>query len=665
MIFLDVLRSERELGYPNIWKSNFSASYCATDRQGNFDITPRTLNIATNSKVLSHSIVNDGNSLPEVKDDDDSTVDSGGDGQWTKEEAIALTRRLVDVFIKHRHLLLLLEKLGMDHRGADTDPYVKQHLPLSCSQCSMKTCIEEQLKKDSRTLPKGSTVIDIMEDKRKGKGTVATDAIKAGSAILQEPPLEWALYNGLRGSICEYCGHTINKKNKNTGPSHVVTKSGGCSYYSVCSQYCQRKQETRDGNLRWETRVLPAEAMVGLRLALRMSMGVVSQTQSPWGRQTRREMVNIATQSAVAAILATSRDEEIAYIRDLSCRILHAFCIVRCNSFDTTVVVKQRNQTGDTDDLQHFKTGIAIFRKASFINHSCEPCALICFQGFHLTLIATRNISSREEIFITYGPRAGKEFVLSRRPDLQMRKSFTCLCAACVSEWEALQCILARNGKEGGHVEDTGLMCSAIENGGCCGRLVLYTTGGVMLNNNDACKVLKCTESERHSFSEDFIRNCEEVMTLLKSSMRQQQQYLKKTNETNVDADQIEQVRKAVVWLEKSCSSTSYIHAELLHLLSLHEAEAKRYVEAGRLQISANTILRRIFSLAGDEEVALEYYSAGLTLINAEDYCAAYDQFQKALEVWKYSRLPGDGEVQQLEREILPFCVSQIRRRAG
>ncbi len=186
-----------------------------------------------------------------------------------------------------------------------------------------------------------------------------------------------------------------------------------------------------------------------------------------------------------------------------------------------------------------------------------------------------------------------------------------------------------------------------------------------MLNNNDACKVLKCTESERHSFSEDFIRNYEEVVTLLKSSMRQQQQYLKKTNETNVDADQIEQVRKAVVWLEKSCSSTSYIHAELLHLLSLHEAEAKRYVEAGRLQISANTILRRIFSLAGDEEVDLEYYSAGLTLINAEDYCAAYDQFQKALEVWKCSRLPGDGEVQQLEREILPFCVSQIRRRAG
>ncbi len=668
MILLDLLRSERDLGYPNIWKSSFSASYCATDQQGNFYITPRTRDIATNSKVVHDGIVNDGNSLPEVKEDaDNSTVDSGGNGRWTKDEAMALTGRLVHVFIKHRHLLLAFEKVDMDHRGPAADPFVKQHLPLSCSQCSMKTCMDEQLKKDARTLPKGSTVIETIEDKRKGKGTVATDAIKVGSVILQEPPLEWALYNDLRGSICEYCGHRMSKKNKNSWPSHVVAKSGGCSYYSVCSQYCQRKQEARDGNLRWETLVLPAEAMVALRLALRMSMGVLSQTQTPWGRYTRREMVNIATQSAIAAILATPRDQDVAYTCDLSCRVLHAFCIVRCNSFNTTVVVKRRNKTGDTDDVHHLKTGIAIFRRSSFINHSCEPCALICFEGFNLTLIATRNISSREEILITYGPRAGKEFVLPRRQDMQMRKSFTCLCVVCVSEWEALQCILARNGKEGCHVEDTGLMCPVIENGACCGRLVLYTTGGILPNNSDTCTVLKCTKSERHSFPEDFTRKCEEVMALLKSPTRQQkrQQNLNNTNESNVHVDQIAQIRKAVVWLENSCSSTSYVHAELLHLLSRYEAEAKRYVEAGRLQISANAILCRIFSLAGDEEIALEYYSAGLTLIKAEDYVSAYDQFQKALGVWKCSRLPGDDEVQQLEREILPFCISQIRRCAG
>ncbi len=661
MIFLDVLRAERELGYPNIWKSDFSASYYPTDRQESVDTIQRTLNNTSNSKI-----VNDGNSLPEVKDGNDSTVDSGGGSQWTREEAVALTRRLVDVFMKHRHLLLLLEKLGMGCRASAADPSIKQPLPLLCSRCSMKMSVEEQLRKDSRILPKGSTVIEVMEDKRKGKGTVATQAINAGSVILQEPPLEWALYDGLRDSICEYCGHKISEKNtKKTGMPYLMTKGGGrdCSSYSVCSQYCERKQATRDSNLRWETRVLPAEAMVALRLALRMSMGVISHTQSPWGRQSRQEMVNIVTQSAVAAILATSPDEEIEYIRNLSCHILYAFCIVHCNSFNTTMVVKQRSQTGDMDSIQHFKTGVAIFRKASFINHSCEPCALICFQGFHLTLIATRKIGPREEIFISYGPRVGKQSVIPRRHDLQMRKSFTCLCAPCVSEWEALQPILARNGQEGGCVEDTGLMCSAIKGGGCCGHLVLYTRGGSVLKNNNAhCKVLNCTESEEHSFSQEFIHDSEKVMTLLKSLTRhQRQQHLKNTDETNVVADKIEQIGQAAMWLEKN-SSTSYMYAELLYLLSRREAEAERYMKAGHLQIAANTILRRIFPFAGDEEVALEYYSAGLTLIKAEDYYAARDQFEKALEVWKCSRLPGDGEVQQLEREILPFCVSQIRR---
>ncbi len=664
MIFLDVLRAERELGYPNIWKGDFSASYCATDRHGSVDIIPRTLNSTTDRNVVNDSTESVRNSLPEVKDDDDPTVDSGGNDQWTREEAIALTRRLVDVFMKYRHLLLLLETLGMGHRGTSTDPPVKQPLPLSCSHCTMATLMEEQLGKDSRILPKGSTVVEVMEDKRKGKGTVATQAINAGAVILQEPPLEWALYNGLLGSICEYCGHRISEKNKKTEPPSEVIE-GGRSSYSVCSQYCEQKQAARDGNLRWETRVLPAEAMVALRLALRMSMGVISQTQSAWGRQSRKEMVSIVTQSAVAAILATPPDEEIEYIRDLSCRVLHAFCIARCNSFNTTMVVKQRSQTGDVDDIHHFHTGVAVFRRASFINHSCEPCALICFQGFCLTLIATRNIGTREEILITYGPRAGKQYVVSRRHNLQMRKSFTCLCAMCVSEWKALQCILVRNGKEGGRVEDTGLMCSAIEDGGCCGRLVLYTRGGVVMNNSAPCKMLKCTGSEEHSFPQDFICNCEKVMALLKSLMRQQQQqqeeHSKKTNRANGVADQIEQVRHAVMWLEKN-SPTSYVHAELLHLLSRHEAEAGRYVEAGHIQIAANAVLRRIFPFSGDEEVALEYYSAGLTLIKAEDYCAARDELQKALDVWKCSRLPGDSEVQQLETEILPFCASQIRR---
>ena len=92
--------------------------------------------------------------------------------------------------------------------------------------------------------------------------------------------------------------------------------------------------------------------------------------------------------------------------------------------------------------------GAALFALPSFINHSCDPNALVSWEGGGavLRLVAQRPIQKGEEIFISsdddrfvgglYSDGKGGTCNLKRRSWLEEHYGFRCSCRGCTTEVE-------------------------------------------------------------------------------------------------------------------------------------------------------------------------------------------------------------------------------------
>ncbi|EKX51700.1 hypothetical protein GUITHDRAFT_55948, partial [Guillardia theta CCMP2712] len=88
----------------------------------------------------------------------------------------------------------------------------------------------------------------------------------------------------------------------------------------------------------------------------------------------------------------------------------------------------QRNMHGIVD-LKGQNFGHGLYPLASFINHSCEPNAIISFDGNKLVVRALENIPRGTEITIAYVELYAPLDV--RRDALLSRKGFLCRCSRC------------------------------------------------------------------------------------------------------------------------------------------------------------------------------------------------------------------------------------------
>lgn len=75
----------------------------------------------------------------------------------------------------------------------------------------------------------------------------------------------------------------------------------------------------------------------------------------------------------------------------------------------------------------------AIFPKISMLNHSCDPNIRNTFDGPYLSIYATRDIASNEEIFNCYGPNYKLMSTLDRQSSLKQQYCFDCKCNKCMS----------------------------------------------------------------------------------------------------------------------------------------------------------------------------------------------------------------------------------------
>ena len=104
--------------------------------------------------------------------------------------------------------------------------------------------------------------------------------------------------------------------------------------------------------------------------------------------------------------------------------VLNLFAKLECNSFSIT--------DGDLSTV-----GYGLYSDSCFINHSCEPNAVVAYNGAALALMPIRDIRPEEEILISYIELA--QLTSDRQNELSERYNFTCSCKRCSSTGAELE----------------------------------------------------------------------------------------------------------------------------------------------------------------------------------------------------------------------------------
>mmetsp|Transcript_28745 Transcript_28745/g.82984 ORF Transcript_28745/g.82984 Transcript_28745/m.82984 type:complete len:863 (-) Transcript_28745:1320-3908(-) len=117
----------------------------------------------------------------------------------------------------------------------------------------------------------------------------------------------------------------------------------------------------------------------------------------------------------------TSIDDQVL---DRMAVVMQAIARIRCNAFGVSTC----NEAGD-----HCVFGTAFYPRASYMNHSCSPNAIVSFYGTSIRVCLCRDVRAGEEITITYGPLCGKSPSADRHKVLKRDYGFECVCPSCVA----------------------------------------------------------------------------------------------------------------------------------------------------------------------------------------------------------------------------------------
>ena len=80
------------------------------------------------------------------------------------------------------------------------------------------------------------------------------------------------------------------------------------------------------------------------------------------------------------------------------------------------------------------RVAVALYPRASLVNHACAPTARVQFSGRQLQLVSATAMRPAAEVTISYGPTAGRTAVAVRREQLQQQYHFLCCYSACEDE---------------------------------------------------------------------------------------------------------------------------------------------------------------------------------------------------------------------------------------
>lgn len=260
-----------------------------------------------------------------------------------------------------------------------------------------------------------------------GRGLFAIRDVTAGNALLSlDRPLITALDGERIQDTCAWCfawtelpvlsGAGVNQ-------ATTVNACSGCKKVKYCSRACQSKA-WKAGHKR-ECKIFAAqeEAIPNVVVAVMQMMDGIKQGKEEYQALLGMENHRDEFEKAVGKRLETMRlmahtalkmsgEKEVESMQP----ILMAMCCLMCNS--------SRLVTATFDPL-----GLALDPRSAAVNHSCEPNAVVVFDGPKLSVRALKPLKVDEEVFISYVDSSAPYGV--RQAELQDQYFFTCQCKKC------------------------------------------------------------------------------------------------------------------------------------------------------------------------------------------------------------------------------------------
>lgn len=287
--------------------------------------------------------------------------------------------------------------------------------------------------------------VNVAHDSIRGRHLLTRQAVVSGMTLIDhEAPAAFAVL----ADACHQCLTVL--------ASDAQSRCSRCQSAFYCSVDCQRAH--------WPSHRDECAAIAQLSdngrkhlaphllLAVRVAWLFIRERDSPRVKRIATLLTNVAHQSE--ATIA-----QFNQVASLCSRVLFLQKAPDCQyvslPFLTSILsTLGANAIGITEPVELTDIGIALFDRVSLLNHSCDPNAVVLFDGTAAIVRALRPLAAGEEITISYIDRATDRH--ERQRSLLSQYFFTCACARCA-------------GSAANDVFDVALRCS---NGSCSGQVV-------------------------------------------------------------------------------------------------------------------------------------------------------------------------------------------------
>ncbi|XP_065831641.1 SET and MYND domain-containing protein 4-like [Oscarella lobularis] len=295
-------------------------------------------------------------------------------------------------------------------------------------------------------------------DDLKGRFLEAERSMEPGRVVLEEMPRAAVLQREFRASHCSYCFTSIDK-------SSETIQCSACGEETFCSSICKSLARNEYHWLECQHKdlldQLGPEAVLALRLLLAdepdniktserkrakiekfdkwpSDFDLVSSLMTHENRRSEKEIGHYRKVAReLVQVTSTSSNESWSSIdKDvLFGFVMRHLLQIQCNVHAITALVVDRREMGDHVETQNqVRLALAIYPRASLLNHSCDPNVIVSYERRKLFVRTLKSVSKGDELLHCYGPHCARMRFRERRKALREQYYFDCVCSACSTE---------------------------------------------------------------------------------------------------------------------------------------------------------------------------------------------------------------------------------------
>lgn len=318
--------------------------------------------------------------------------------------------------------------------------------------------------KPHRKLKDFSSLLRVEFDPAVGRHVKAEKTVKPGDTLLVEDPFAAVLYPDKAGTNCDNCFSKLRS----------VVPCPDCSGIGFCSKEC--RDEACASYHKYECKFQDLVHGLGGSALVRLALRIITSHPLTYFKKMRTDLnvdnttsefkhpylslfnlvsldeerwtEDIFTRSMMAVALLkilkeakyfpdkadadTYTDDEIF----IGALILRHLNLLQFNAHEVYEVLR-----GNRDKIKPTKNnliGLAVYSRASYFNHSCQPNVTRLNIGRKLVMKSLVRVEKGEEVSDNYGPVFYFKPKDERQRELSARYWFQCKCSACSADWSLL-----------------------------------------------------------------------------------------------------------------------------------------------------------------------------------------------------------------------------------